>query len=294
MISATIGTAGTGGAPGSIDEFEYSKDGGTTWLPYMPGDVITTTDYLLANVKIKSIRRHPAGLGCYSENIYTWNIDSRVHDITGTQGSYYHIQQAIDAANTVDGDVLEIEAGTMALPSVVNINKEITLRGQGIASTIIDISSSWFTNPSVNAFTLNDVNITIEDIYFRIVGKGQGNILGLFQSNCTVQDNKFTGEYVYGDGEVTRAAVWSANNMTGLLFTNNIIESLRQPGYLSNGSGTISNNTITTTRGWVIEGIGAMSLQEIPLVQIRRILLFWMLQPTSVVLRSATMIFQAL
>lgn len=259
MISATIGTAGTGGAPGSIDEFEYSKDGGTTWLPYTPGTDITTTDYLLVDVKIKSIRRHPDGLGCYSENIYTWNIDSRVHDITGTQGSYYHIQQAIDAATTVDGDVLEIEAGTMDLPSVVNINKEITLRGQGIASTIIDISSSWFTNPSVNAFSLNDNNITLEDIYFRIVGKGQGNIIGLFQSNCTVQDNKFTGEYVYGDSEVTRATVWSANNMTGLLFNNNIIESLRQPGYLSNGSGTISNNTITTTRGWVIEGVGTMS-----------------------------------
>jgi hypothetical protein len=33
----------------------------------------------------------------------------------------------------------------------------------------------------------------------------------------------------------------------------------RQPGYLSNGSGTISNNTVNNTRGWVIEGVGTLS-----------------------------------
>jgi hypothetical protein len=180
---------------------------------------------------------------------------SQIHNITALT---YHctIQEAIDAAD--DNDVIEL-SGTIDQTSLVDVNKPLTIQGMGINSTTVELSSSWF-NAGATAFTLSAPNITIKDIYFKIVGKGSGNILGIFQSNTVIQNNKFSGEYVFGDGEVTRAGVWSSNNMTGLVFDNNIIESLRQPGYLSNGSGTINNNTISTTRGWVIEGIGTMAM----------------------------------
>lgn len=260
MISATLATAGSGGVTGSVDDYEYSIDGGMTWLDYTLGNNISTTGYMMPPVKIKAFRAHPDGLGCYAETIYTWTVFSRVHDITGDQGSYYDIQQAIDAPNTVEGDVIKLDAGTIALLSVVNVNKAITLQGNGINNTIVELSSSWFNTAGGYAFTLNAEGITVNDIHFKIVGKGQGNILYISKSNTTIEDNKFSGEYVNGDGEVTRAAVWSASPLTGLAFNNNIIESLRQPGYINNGSGTISNNTITNTRGWVIAGTGTLSM----------------------------------
>jgi hypothetical protein len=142
---------------------------------------------------------------------------------------------------------------------LVDVNKQLTIQGKGRDITTIELSSSWFNVNGPNAFTLNAAGIIIKDIHFKIVGKGQGNILGIFYSNTEIRNNKFSGEYVFGDGEVTRATVWSANAVTGIVMDNNIIESFRQPGYISNGSGVISNNTFNLTRGWVIESAGTLA-----------------------------------
>jgi parallel beta-helix repeat protein len=171
--------------------------------------------------------------------------------------TFADIQPAVNAAN--DGDVIEICAGTFALSAPVTITKKITLQGQGTLSSIVELSSSWFNVNGVDAFFCNSSDVTIQNIHFKVVGKGQGNLVSIYHSNTQILNNKFSGEYVFGDPEVTRATVWSANPMTGIVMDGNIIESLRQPGYLSNGSGTISNNTVNNTRGWVIEGVGTLS-----------------------------------
>ena len=257
-ISATLNVAGSAGYNCS-DSYEYSVDGGTVWLPYSLGTNIASTQFQIPSIKIKAKRSDTVGRGCSAENIYTWFVESYVHDMTGpVQGSYCSIQQAIDAAGTVNGDVLEAEAHTFTLTAGVTIEKSITLKGQGYANTIVELPSTWFSINGNYGIFLNATGIKIEDIHFKVVGKGQGGILGIFHSNTEIRNNKFSGEYVFGDNEVTRATVWSANNMTGIVMDGNIIENLRQPGYLSNGSGVISDNTVNNTRGWVIEGVGTL------------------------------------
>lgn len=65
-----------------------------------------------------------------------------------------------------------------------------------------------------------------------------------------VQDCHFTGQYTAGSSNVTRAVCTNAGNqnltVTGCTFTN-----IRQPGYFE-GSGELSNNTVTGTKGFVI------------------------------------------
>ncbi len=168
------------------------------------------------------------------------------------------IQSAIAASQ--NGDIVDICDGTHSLTSHSNVNTDITIQGHGLNNTIVEMSSSWFNVNGPIALTLNAPGITVKDIHFKVVGTGaQGGILGVFQSNTQILNNKFSGTYVYGAGEVTRATVWSASPVTGILMDNNIIESLRQPGYLSAGSGDISNNTISNTRGWVIESAQALN-----------------------------------
>lgn len=70
-ISASAGTAGTGGVSGTVDVYEYSTDNGTTWIPYTLGNPLSTTAYQIPSIQIRSSRSHPNGLGCYDENIYT-------------------------------------------------------------------------------------------------------------------------------------------------------------------------------------------------------------------------------
>jgi len=170
---------------------------------------------------------------------------------TNVRSSHMTIPAAYNAA--VAEDVIEISAGTYQLTEEMAINKSITIQGQGWDNTTLEISSSWFDNPNIDqAFDINAVagDVTIKDIHFKVVGKGQGSILRIFGSNRQILNNKFSGEYVFGEGQVTRATEWSAGS--GITFSGNIVESLRQPGYINNGSGTISNNTFSTTKGWLI------------------------------------------
>jgi hypothetical protein len=176
-----------------------------------------------------------------------------------TGNGYATIQGAVAAASA--NDVIDLCDGIHVLSAPVNITTPITLQGHGRNNTTVEMSSSWFNVNGVNAFDLNAAGTIVKDIHFQVVGAtAQGNVIGIFQSNTEIRNNKFSGQYAYGMGEVTRATVWSANPSTGIVMDNNIIESLRQPGYVSNGSGVISNNTFTTTRGWVIEGVGSLSM----------------------------------
>lgn len=488
-ISATAGTAGSGGVSGSADGYKYSIDGGATWSSYVLGDPIPTTTYQMPSILIKAFRSHPSGLGCYAENIYTWTINSRVHDGTGATGSYYNIQDAINASATASGDILladdatyvgnieinksitlksgnlhgaviqtqsgfnagsgyggitflannatlegfrieqsvsqavihthnsnyvtiknnevvgtaptpddqprgvdigyagvnsdhvtiqgntftntacgayvnqatnvtfdgntlalvsgsswptgavvidgtwpfnnvdvtnntinsatdyllnygsesnvgkvtysgntlnngklsnwivrnidkeifyetlngatnnanandhiNIDEGTTSISTWTTVNKTLTIQGAGITKSIVEISPSWFNNGNQHALTLAAANTSIKGVKFLITGKGSGNILGLQGNNLTIEDNRFEGAYVFGDGQVSRATVWSPN--TGISFKNNEIESLRQPGYISGSSGIIDGNSINNTRGWVIETVGTLAISN--------------------------------
>ncbi|MCO5256894.1 MAG: right-handed parallel beta-helix repeat-containing protein [Lentimicrobium sp.] len=73
-VSATILTNGSGGIMACVDSYQYSTDGGVSWLPYNQGDAISTTGF--TSVDIRALRSDNTGAGCSSENIYSWTVNA--------------------------------------------------------------------------------------------------------------------------------------------------------------------------------------------------------------------------
>lgn len=67
-------TPGYGGLPGADDEFEYTTDGGTTWLPYTNGQRIRTTYGATLSYGIRARRTTPtfANSGCNTTTAYKY------------------------------------------------------------------------------------------------------------------------------------------------------------------------------------------------------------------------------
>lgn len=81
----------------------------------------------------------------------------------------------------------------------------------------------------------------------------------MMDSNSTVENCTFTGQFNLTDNDISRALVVKAG-AENIAITGNTFSHLRQPGYINNSSGTITNNTVDTTRGWVVCGDATVSL----------------------------------
>lgn len=149
----------------------------------------------------------------------------------------------VDPSGTVN-----VAAGTYTLASAVTVPSGVTLSGAGAGSTIVQVSGTGYRiNLTASGATLQGFEIVKTD------KTGVQDIVYIGASNVTVQNNLFHGQYVFGDGDVSRAMV-TTGGLTGLLIDNNTIHSLRQPAYVSGvTTGVVSNNTVYGTRGWVLE-----------------------------------------
>jgi len=162
------------------------------------------------------------------------------------------IQKGIDLVDA--GGTVYIRTGTYVLSSAVNVNKaNITLAGSGTTSTIIQVSGTGYR------FNINSAGVTLQDLQIEKTDKiGVQNIIFIGADDITIKDNLIFGQFVVGDGEVTRAFE-VAYGTTGWLVDGNTIHSLRQPGYVNGSlanptSGNIQNNDVYGTKGWVIDG----------------------------------------
>lgn len=157
------------------------------------------------------------------------------------------IQQGYNLAST--GNTILIAPGTYTPTSTILLNKSnITLQGAGTSSTIIKTSQ-----PVGNLFSITGSGTVIENLQIEKTDKtGVQDIIFVNASNVTIRDNLIWGKYVMGDGDVSRAMV-VAGGLTGLTIEGNTIYALRQPAYFSNSFGSITNNFVYGTRGWVIE-----------------------------------------
>ena len=160
------------------------------------------------------------------------------------------IHAAVAAANP--GDTIEVCPGTYVFNTQLQLNKSgLTLVGTGMTRPVIQIPGSTNHIISVTA-----ANVTIDN--FEIVKTddtaGTHNMIFVNASNFTAQNNLIHGPSYLTQGATSRAFE-VAGGLTGLLFHNNTIHSLRQPAYINGGTvGTISNNNVSGTRGWVIDG----------------------------------------
>ena len=121
---------------------------------------------------------------------------------------------------------------------------------QGIGLPVIQVSGTG------DRFDVSGAGATISGFEIQKTDKTDGqDIIRLRASNVTIQNNKIWGQFVIGDGQVSRAIVINAGAFTDISITNNEIFNLRQPAYISGThTGTISNNYVHGTKGWVIEG----------------------------------------
>lgn len=156
------------------------------------------------------------------------------------------LQNAIDAA--APGATITLNSGTYVFSAVVNVNKAgVTLLGN---NTIFEVSGTG------DRLDISSDGVTLENVEIIKTDKtGEQNIIRLRANNITIKNNIIHGQYVFEDGEVSRAMVFNAGGYTGLQIEGNTIYNLRQPAYISGTNlGNIINNHTYNTKGWVVEG----------------------------------------
>ncbi len=157
---------------------------------------------------------------------------------------FQSIQDAIDAASA--GDTILVN-GTFVHTGTATFNKDVTLTCATGAK--IQVSGTG------ESFKLQ-AGASIEGCEIEKTDKtDQHNIITLEASGVAVKNNRIHGQWAIGDNEVSRAMVVYAGTNTGLEISGNQIWGLRQPAYISGtNTGTVSNNYVHGTKGWVIEG----------------------------------------
>src|SRR5690606_14266038 len=105
-----------------------------------------------------------------------------------------------------------------------------------------------------DGFNIAAQGVTLNNLEIEKIGTGtQHHMVRVTTHNFTATNNYFHGPSWQVPDHVSRAFVINAG-VTGYLIDGNVIEDLRQPAYSTGGSGTVSNNTWTGTKGWVNDG----------------------------------------
>jgi len=156
----------------------------------------------------------------------------------GSGQIYTDIQSAIDNANTLDGDIINVHSGTY--PEDVIVNKKLTIQANKGDEVEIKPNNTGFT--VVNDSTGDGSGSTIDGFIIKNSHNGIG--VNISANNCTVKNNEIeggkTGILVSG-GDTT-----IMNNIISGQCENGIL------GNLSHGFFTVSGNYISNLVG---EGI---------------------------------------
>lgn len=167
---------------------------------------------------------------------------------------YATISLAVAAASP--GDVIVVAPGTYT--EQINLNKSLTIDGGNKNTTTIQGDITFPLLGGGRYFMLisgGGAGSTIKNITFNKTDKtGEQNMIGLQAANVTFDDCNFTGQYVLGDPDVSRAFEVSGSS-TNFLIQDCSITNLRQPAYFNPGSsGSVTNCYVHNTRGWVVDG----------------------------------------
>lgn len=165
-------------------------------------------------------------------------------------GGTMSLQAAVNAATA--GDTIQIN-GNIALAGPVTVNKQLTF--DGVDKTIAKISGSNALAGYFMLFSGASGGSVVQNISFEKTDKaGVQNMIGLQATNLTFQSCDFTGQYVLGDPDVSRAFEISAGATDFSILDCSVI-GLRQPAYINAvASGLIQDTYVAGTRGWVIDG----------------------------------------
>jgi len=192
----------------------------------------------------------PTGIGTVAAAT-DWYVATTGSDTTGDGSSgspWKTIGYAVSNANVQAGDTVHVLGGKYDLASQVLLNKaNLTLAGAGSAYTHVDVSGTGY------GFYINAAGVTISGFQIDKTDKtGPQNIIYVGANNVSITNNEIAGKFAIGDVDVSRA-MEVAGELSGLNISGNTIYDLRQPAYI-NGvtTGTISNNYVYLTMGWVL------------------------------------------
>jgi len=182
----------------------------------------------------------------------TITVNNGVACVIGAQSDpytaiYCTIEDAV--ADSSAGDTISVSAGTYIVPSNINFDDaDVILAGAGSAATHVQVSGAGYR------FSIVAPGVVIRDLDIEKTDKtGTQDIIWINASNVQIKNNKIHGQFVIGDGEVSRAIVVSAGH-GGLLIEGNTIYALRQPAYVSGPTtGDVKYNFVYGTKGWVLE-----------------------------------------
>ena len=178
-------------------------------------------------------------------------------------GDFATIQEAIDDAGTVNGDIINVLAGTH-IEAFIHITKELTIQGQGIGVTILDPSSLGGTQvvlyPDANNVTIQDMTIqnASQAIRFEING---GTIDNTDILRVSMLNNTSRGIEVHNNTTVTNLLVdlsnfentnhglrlSSSGHLDGVTFQNSTFTNNVIGIYVANdgGTSTMANMLVT-------------------------------------------------
>lgn len=151
------------------------------------------------------------------------------------------IADAVTAASA--GDTVLVKAGTYTVTTTIVVDKTLAISGESGAQIT--------TSGGSHVFVTTAPNVTISGLTFTKTDSVNQNLINVQGANTTISANTFSGQYVLGDGQVTRALEISST--TGLTVAGNTFTNLRQPAYINDNTvGSITNNYVNQSRGFVI------------------------------------------
>lgn len=189
-----------------------------------------------------------AGVGYFVNALELVVDEASVNCLGNGAPVYSNIPAAATAATP--GSIIRVCPGTYPFPGTTTVNKAgLTIIGVNDANKpVIEVTGTS------DGFDVTATGVTIEDLEIVKIGTGTQHHM------IRVQANDFTGRgnFIHGPSwqtpdHVSRAFIFNAG-LTGWTVDSNIIENLRQPAYTTGGSGTVSNNAWTGTKGWVNDG----------------------------------------
>ena len=166
-------------------------------------------------------------------------------------GGYSNLADAVSAAS--EGDVVNL-VKDVTVSQMISVDAGILITAdEGVSVTV---------NEGITALSLNANGAELYGIDFKLTcaqGSSATTEIVHMNSGTCVDGCTFIGNYADGDDQVSRGIVGVAG-ATDLIISNNTFSSIRQPGYINNCAGSITGNTVTGTRGWVICGDSRMSI----------------------------------
>lgn len=159
------------------------------------------------------------------------------------EGEVDSVEALKDAIDKAEPDTTITIATDLEIDELITVNKNVTITSA--ENVTITVGSNNTTFALSNGATLDGLHIVNNDA----TETTNANIVTV-GNDSRVINCVFEGTYDQGSNQVLRATAVSPG-VTGFVIEGNTIKNLRQPGYIE-GDGTISENYVENTRGWVV------------------------------------------